>query len=1147
MSLRFIYGPSGSGKSRFCLEEIKKNIQQENKKELILLIPEQFSFQADKNIIDIVGEKGNTRIKVLSFKRMAFRVFNEVGGITRQHMNSAGKIMLINRVMEEVKGDLRAFAKAGRQQGFINTIADMITELKRYNITPDILNQAAGRLSGDEVLKNKVEDINLIYDKFDKKLHENYVDAEDDLTMLADRIDRSNMLKNAEIWVDEFSSFTPQQYRVLEKLLKNALRVNITLCSNCVSESGVIDNTDVFLPVKNTEKKLLRIIEENNIKYDKPISLCENNKDRFQHSIEIRHLARHFFSFPYKVYKEKTNEVEIFKALNIYSEVENTARDIIKQCREKKLRYGNIAVVTRDLDIYEKLVQVIFSEYDIPYFIDQKRDILGNPLIIFINSAMEIVANNWSYEAVFKFLKTGLVDIKKDDTDILENYVLANGIKGKKWKETEWSYRINYSFEDTAMSEYEKSILKIVNETKDIITKELFKFQRDIVKSKNVKEICSSLYDFLINMQVPDKIEGWINKFKDSGNQEMINEYSQIWNNVVEFLDQMVEVMGNEEISLRKFIKTFNSGIEEYKIGLIPPALDQVLVGDIQRVRSQEVGALYIIGVNDGVFPRGSFEEGILTDRDREILKSNGIELAQDTKSQAFEEQFLIYTTLAIPSRYLRISYPIADSEGKTLRPSIIISRLKKIFPNIIENSDIIKQGSDIESLNMISAVRPTFNEMVSALRADFDGISANPIWWDALKWYSSDEKWKEKCAIAFEGLAYNNFLEPVSRDKIKKIYGKPMQLSVSRLERFVECPFAYYIQYGLKAKDRKIYDFSAPDIGTFIHGVLDEFSNVLEKEKMSFRELDKEWCGEAISYIVDKTIEEKSGYILNSSARYKYMADRLKRILTKSVWLISEHVKRGGFNPAGHEMAFGSGKDFPPIVFKLPSGEEINFIGRVDRMDELTTESGKYIRIIDYKSGSKAFKLSDVYYGLSLQLLVYLDAILSNKEKYLSGEPLPGAILYFKIDDPIVSTKGEVEEKQLEEQIMKKLRMNGLILDDAKIVKAMDEEIDGYSLIIPAYLKKDGTLGKSSSATLEQFEILRNFVKNTMINLCEEILNGNISIMPCKKDDYTPCVNCSFSAVCRFETSVSGNRYKVLKDIKEEEIWEFIRKSIEN
>lgn len=1146
MSLKLIYGRAGSGKSTYCLENIKERVSDKEKSPLILIVPDQFSFQASRNLTKVMGEEGLLRAEVLSFKRMAYRVFNEVGGITKLHVNSAGKSMLIYRIMDEIKNNLKVFNRAGKQQGFVNTIGDIITEMKRYNVAPESLKMATENIKANDNLKNKLEDIYLLYSSFDKMLHEKYIDTEDDLTLLADKLDRSHIFDGAEIWIDEFSSFTPQQYSIIEKLLRKAKRVNITLCSDCLNGKNKTDNTDVFFTVKNTEMKLLKMIEENNISYDKPTYLCPENGGRFEESKVLSHIEKYFFSFPYNEYRDKAENVSIFRAVNIYSEVQNTARDIVRLCRDKGVRYNQIAVVTRDLAAYQKLVQIIFSQYDIPYFVDQKRDINNNPLVILMNTVLEIFTRNWSYESMFRYLKTGLIDINREDIDLLENYVLANGLRGKKWtEEKEWIYRINFGFDEKEISEYEEETLKKINNIKQIICEPLIKFQNNIKENKKVREICTAFYDFLNDIKVNEKIEKWIEEFKNIGDNEKANEYSQIWNIIMQLLDQIVEVMGEEEIKLDQFVKVLATGFGEYKMGLIPSSLDQVLVGSVERVKSHEVSVLYILGVNDGIFPQGGSEEGILTDKDREELKLYGIEIAQDTKSKAFEEQFLIYTTLTIASKYLRISYPIADFEGKTMRPSIIISRLKKILPNLREESDVIYKNSEEENLSLISEPIPTFEELVAIIRKDIEGIEARPLWWDVYRWYMKDEKWKERCERAFDGLHYTNQVEYVNSRKIRKLYGKSLQFSVSRLEKYVECPFAYYIQHGLKAKERKIYDFSAPDMGSFIHGVLDEFSVVLEKESMTWRDIERDWCNEAISFVVDKIIGEKAGFILNSSPRYKYMADRLKRLISKSVWIISEHIKSGAFNPLGHEMSFGSGKDFPPIVIELPSGQEINLIGRIDRIDDLETEEGTYLRIIDYKSGNKEFKLSDVYYGLQIQLLVYLDAILSNKEKYLEKGVIPGAILYFKIDDPIISVDSEEAEAQIEEKIMKKLKMNGLLLNDAKIIKAMDNNIDGYSLIIPAYLKKDGTLGKSSVATLEQFETLRAYVRKTLISLCEDMLNGKIVIRPYKKKQKTPCGFCNFSAICGFDTSIEGNKYKILKDKKDDEVWRLMEESI--
>ncbi|GLC31308.1 helicase-exonuclease AddAB subunit AddB [Clostridium omnivorum] len=1147
MSLRFIYGRAGSGKSRRCLEEIKERVDSDFGKKLVLLIPEQFSFQASKNLINTVGERVATKAQVLSFTRLAYVVFSEVGGITRQLMNPAGKNMLIYRIIDEIKDELKVFKRAGRQQGFVNIIGDIITEFKRYDVNPDLLRIVSGNIKENTALYEKMQDINLIYDIFEKTLHKNYIDSEDELLLLAEKLEHCTLFDGAEIWIDEFSSFTPLQYKIIEKLLKKASRVNITLNTDCLIAGGSTDNTDVFAPIKNTERKLLKFAEDNNIAYEKPLCLEENLLPRFKSSKELAHLEKYFFYFPYNQYKEDTLDISVFKALNMYTEIQNVAREIIALTRDKSFRLNDIAVITRDLDSYEKLVQAIFNEYEIPYFIDKKRDINGNPLVILLNSVIDIFSKGWSYEAVFRYLKTGLTGIEQEDIDLIENYVLANGIKGKKWTEEKWNYRFNYGFQSEEISEIEQETIDRVNEIKNRITEPLMRLNKKIKNRKNVRDMCTAIYELFEELNCYENIEKWISEFKEDKDLDMANEYSQIWNIVIELLDQIVEVMGEEKLTMDEFVKVLTTGINECEIGVIPPSLDQVLVGSIDRIRSHDVSALFIIGVNDGVFPKASNEEGILSDKDREELKELGLELALDTKAQAFEEQFLIYNSLTLSSKYLKISYPIANFEGKTMRPSIIISRLKKVFPNIKEDSDIIKLEDDVENLKAVTGASSTFNELIAAIRGKAEGEAASAVWWDVYSWYKEKPEWKERCIRTFEGLSYSNQVKFVNEKKIRKLYGSPLQFSVSRLERFSQCPFAYYVEYGLKAKQRKIYEFSPPDLGSFIHEVLDEFSEILEKESITWREIEDQWCDEAISLIVDKKVNERTGSILSSSPRYKYMSERLKRIMTKSVNLIAQHIKKSGFDPIGYEMSFGKNGDFPPITVDLPSGDKIELIGRIDRVDELQTEEGLYLRIIDYKSGNKSFKLSDVYYGLQLQLLVYLDAVLSNQEKYIEKGILPGAMLYFRIDDPIVSVKKEMSEEEIQKEVMKTLKMKGLLLKDAKVIKAMDKDIDGYSLIIPAQILKSGEVSsKSSAATLEQFELLRKYVRHILIDLCEEMLNGNISIKPYKKKDSTPCEYCSFSAVCQFDTSIKDNKYKYLNDRSDEEVWELMKKEVE-
>ncbi|MFD3156290.1 helicase-exonuclease AddAB subunit AddB [Haloimpatiens sp. FM7330] len=1140
MSLRFIYGRSGSGKSHFCFENIKFKLENGVKNNLILIVPEQFSFQSEKKLIEKIGATGIINTEVLSFKRLAYKVFGEVGGVTRKHMDASGKCMLIYKIMNDIKEELKVFNTAAKQEGFTNTISQLITEFKNYNVSAEMLNETVSEVD-DELLASKIKDINYIYTEFERILHKGYIDTDDDLTILYEKIDESVFLNNAEIWIDEFNSFTPQQYNIIEKLLKKVKRVNITLCMNGSKEDKF--NTDIFMLTQKTEKKLLEIAMDNNIKIDKPIELYKKPYPRFKNSREMSYLENNFFRYPCKIYTEKTKDIKIFKALNSYTEIENTAKDIIRLCREEGYRFRDIAVVTRDIELYENVVRAVFSEYEIPYFIDKKKEIDNEPLIILMKSVIEIFTKNWSYEVVFRYLKSGLLNVNKEDVDLLENYVLACGIRGrKKWMdEKDWDYVVSYSFENEEDDEKQKEILERINSIRRIIIKPLINFYSNITGKKNVRELCTALFEFLCDIEIPQKIHEWVEDFKQKGEQDLVREYSQIWNLVVELLDQAVEVLGDEVVTLDQFVKILSVGFNMHKMGLIPPALDQILVSSVERIKGHDIKALYLIGVNDGIFPKANNEEGIFNDSDRINLKDKGIELASDTKTQAFEEQFLIYTTLTITAQYLRLSYPVADFEGKALRPSIIISRMKNIFPKIHEKSDVLGEIYE-DDFSWISRPVPTFNKLISMMRDNIEGKNVNPIWKDVYSWYINDEEWKEKFQIVSNGFNYNNQVKNIDEKRVRKLYGKVPKFSVSRLEKYAQCPFGYYVQYGLKAKDRKIFKLSSPDIGTFMHKVIDDFSETVEKNGLHWGELTKEWCENTISYTVDNIIESTSGSILKSSSRYRYFTERLKRVLTRAVELIVAHMQKSGFEPLGYEMIFGEGGEFPPIEIELTNGEKIKLIGRIDRVDKLMCEDGIFYRIIDYKSGKQDFKLSDVYYGLQIQLLTYLDAIIDNANKVNNIPSLPAGVLYFKIEDPIIKANKSLSEEEIEKEIMKKLKMKGLLLADTEIVKQMDKDMEGISLIIPAELKKDGNLsGRSSIATKEQFDELRKHVRNNLIKACEEMLKGDITIKPYRKKDSVPCKFCMYSSICQFDPDIKNNNYKLIKEKKDKEIWELL------
>ncbi|EHK2442633.1 helicase-exonuclease AddAB subunit AddB [Clostridium perfringens] len=1151
MGLKIIYGRAGTGKSTFCINQIKKKINNSPNNKLILLVPEQFTFQTENKVLNAIGERYVLNAEVLSFKRLAHNVFNECGGATRTIMGDAGKSMLIFKVLEDLGDNMTVFKNASRQKGFIDIASKTITEFKKYNVNNEVLDLTINEIE-DENLKMKMEELKDVFNEFNSRLHEGYVDEEDQLLLLNEKLDGCSLYDGAEIWIDEFSSFTPNQLSVIGKLLKRAKSVNITLSIDEVN--SLKGESDLFVATKNTEKRLMNLIQEEGIAFNGYINLNEGIPYRFKENKELAHIERQLYAYPFKQYRGENNSLRLYRANNNYDEIEFVAKDILRLVREKQYRFKDISVICRDVDNYEKVVSAIFAEYEIPYYIDKKIDIASNPLIVFINSAVDIISKNWTYESMFKYLKTGLIKEFRgiegaELIDELENYVLAYGIKGKKWME-EW---VNYSssiLKEEYISEENKQRLERLNDIRETIVAPLDEFNKQCKGKKTLKEFATILYEFLDSkLDVMDTIDKYVDYFKENDMAIEAKEYSEVRDIFIDVLEQAVDVLGNEVMDLNEFMKVLNIGLSQYEMGLIPVALDQVNIGDITRIKSRGTKALYIIGVNDGVLPSASKEEGILSDNDREILLEKGISLASDTRTKIFEEQFLVYTAFTIAEEYLVVTYPLADFEGKSQRPSIIVHRLKKILPNVKEESEGFKLVND--KYEKISAKIPTLNELMIAIRKNYDGAEIEDYWKYVYDWYLREPKWKERIEYVKKGLEYTNLENNISKEKAKKLYEdnkNKISLSVSRLERYAQCPFAYYIQYGLKAKDRKIYEFTAPDLGSFMHEILDEFTNEIKEKDLKWSDLSKENCRNIINSLVDNQVKNNKSSILNSSKRYSYFTDRFKRILTKSVMVISEQMKRSDFEIYKNELAFGFSKDVNSIKLDLPSGESFYLNGRIDRVDKLNLDGETYLRIIDYKTGSKKFDLNKFYNGLQMQLLVYLDALINNSENIVENQAMPGAILYFRIDDPILKSKGDLTEEEIKSEVLKELKLEGLLLDDVKVVKAMDNTLEPgtHSLIIPANMKKAGDLGKNKALiTMEQFELLRKYVNEKMVEICQNMIEGKIDIEPCKENKNIVCDYCNYSHICQFDSSLEDNRYKVIPKKKDEEIWKSINEKV--
>lgn len=1108
MSLKIIYGKSGTGKSTYLFQEIAHKVNEKRKgkesfKKIYIITPEQFSFTAEKKLLDTIENEAVIEAEVLTFNRMAYRVLNETRRAKINHLSSCGKSMLIYHLLAEQKKNLKFIGKSSENVELVST---QITEFKKHGITVETLKEVE-ETSNDQYLKSKLQDMIQIYEAYRQEIEEKYIDENDILTILANELERVKEFENCEIYIDEFVGFTKQEYDIL----RNLFRKNNVTITVCIDDIDISDNpdTDIFYSNKQTLSRILKIANEENIKIEKPVLL--EKIYRFKNK-ELEHLEQNIYAIPYKKYANSIEDIELFLAKNQYSEIEKVGEQIIKLVRDQKYRYRDIAVITKNTEEYASLCKSIFSKYHIPVFIDEKKDLSQSVLVRYLLAILNIFSKNWTYEAMFEYIKTGFLEIDSLDINILENYCLKWGIKGSKWHRGEWN------FYDESQEEQEK-ILHI----KEIIVPKLVNLRRQLSGKKNVKQITESLYQFLMENEIDKKLTQEIQKLNELGQLEKAKEYETSWKIVMDVFDEIILMLGEKEVTFEKYADILKIGLGNSGLGKIPGTQDQVTIGDVDRSRSHKVKAVFIIGLNDGVFPSVNKNEGFFNDNDREKLKENGAELAKGTLEKLYDDNFNIYKAFSTAENKIYLSYASANLEGKSLRPSILVNRIKKIFPNIKEASDVIEKNSEIIT------EETTFEELLSKLRyfadnGDFGREENSLRWIELYQYYSQNDRWKDRLENSLKAFGYTNNPEKIQASTIEKLYGNTLKTSISRLEQYKSCPFSYYLKYGLNLSEKNEFKIEAIDTGTLMHDIIDDFFEVLEERHISIKNIEDEDIEKIVEEIVEEKLRLKKNYIFTSIPKYRILANRLVKVIKKSMKYIIDSLRYSKFDVLGHELEFKQGKEYPPIQFTLEDGRKVELTGKIDRIDIAKNVDGNYIRIVDYKSSVKDINLNEVVAGLQLQLLTYLDAVCEN-DKFL-----PAGVLYFNLIEPLVKANSHMTDEQIEEEIRKQFKMKGLILADIDIVKMMDTKIEkGNSNIVPAYIDKDGNLGgKSSAITHKQFENLQKYMKSIIKQISKEILSGNIEIKPYYKvkGGKTLCDYCKYKTICNFNNGICKSQY---------------------
>ena len=1137
MSLQIISGKTGSGKTYYCSNQIIKQSDKDKSENYILLVPEQFTLQTQKDMVIQHPQEGILSIEVLSFERLAFKLFDEVGGISKKILEDTGKSLVVRKVLGEQKKELKLFSKNIDKVGLVDDIKSIITEFLQYNIRSNQIKDLRNTYKESPLLQAKIEDLINIYNAFEEFIEENYITNEEVLDELSEVIFKSEYIKKCNIWIDSFTGFTPIQYKVLEQLMIHAKNVKITLTLDTHKIKEKENKYQLFYESKKTYNKLIDIAKENNIKIDKDIWLGNNIPIRLKGNKEIAHLEKNIFRYKYEIYNQDLEHINIHIADHMSNEINYVGRKIIHLVREYGYRYKEIAVVTGDIGRYSMFIDKIFADYNLPIFIDQKKTIIANPLIEFVRATLDIFNNYWTHDSIIRLLRTDLMGLSREETDIVDNYSLAYGIRGmKKWcNEWEKPYPKQIEEENNSIS------IEYLNELREKVVNSLEGLYNGIKGTNKVEIITEKIYLFLEELKIEEKIIMLADDFKEKGELILEREFRQIFGLLVELFDKTVEILGNEEIKLKEYAKILDAGLEQSSMGLVPPGLDQIVIGDIERTRLKDIKVLFLIGCNEGVIPKIETDTGILSDKDREQFQEKGIVLAPTSKEKSFEDQFNIYMNLTKPSDRLYFSLSKLDADFKNIRPSTLINQVLKIYPKLRIGYD-----DNINEKELITLPDSTLKYLVDNLR----DIKVKPLsntWKEVYGWYYKNEPWNKKIIKIVEGLFYENQEEYLSEETVKKLYGKYLVNSVSRIEQFAKCPFSHFAKYGLKINERMIYELTVPDIGILFHNAIEHFSKKLKANNLEWNGLDKELRVKLVEESVRDVAEQYGHHIFFSSSKNEYLIQRVIRITNRTIWALQKHIESGAFKPSEYEVGFNSSdEDLKSLKIEFSNDQVLQLTGKIDRLDKYQDEDNIYLKIIDYKSGKQSFDLVALYYGLQLQLFVYLNAAMELEKKgegtKTNKAVVPAGAFYYHIDDPIITTEKQLTEKEMEELILNQLKMDGLVLDDIEVIKLLDKNMSTQSNIIPVKLKKDGSPSKSSSvANKENFEKLSKFVDNKVKDFGSEIINGNIEIAPYELNDKKACDYCSYSSVCQFDNNLEDNNYKKLVNLKKEDAWKYI------
>ena len=1109
--LKLILGRAGAGKTTLVLKRLCEACRERPQ---VLIVPEQRSHETERALCRAGGDSISLYAEVLSFSRLANRVFQEAGGLGEQELDSGGRLLLMYRAVQSVSSQLTVYAKPSRRPAFLQALLDTVDELKSCCVPPETLVQAGEENEGPE--GEKLRDLGLIIGAYDALTARSALDPRDRLTRVAARLEGCKWAAGKSLWLDGFTDFTPQQHEVLKKLMAQCEDMTVTLTCDHLEEDE--DGAGIFSPARRTAAQLLKLARSAGISCEvENLVTSWKNKEK-----PLGFLEKALFAPDYVKPQPAEGTVELFRAGTARSEVEWTAARILRLVREEGLRFRDIGVVARNYGDYRDLIESVFERYGVPVFSSVMTDILEKPVLTLVTAALDTVAGGYSYDDVFRYLKTGLTDLPEEDRDLLENYVLKWNIRGSRWtQEHTWTYHPKgYGMK---WKDADRELLDRVDRARRAVSGPL-----EILRTNGEKTgrgQAMALYRFMEAIGLPERMEQRVAELRQRGKPALADEYRQLWDILCGGLEQCASLLEDAPMELEEFAQLFRLVLSQYDVGSIPVSLDRVTAGETTRQTGHGVKALFLLGADDGSIPQVGMQPGLLSDDDRALLSGYGLELNQTQKDLLYREMTTVYQLCARPDRKLVVSWPGQGPGGEDRRPSFLVERLQLIFSDLP-----VLQEEDLKGRFRLEAPLPALEQAGRdpAARKALEGI---PEYAKQVERLDRAAEWKRG---------------HLSHEAVECLYGRRVPMSASRMDKYKSCHFSYFMRYGLEAEPRKPAGFSAPEYGTFVHYVLehvlqDELFKPVEEgaPKRTFGQEEKERLQVLTKAAVEKYTAEELGGLEDQSERFRYLFHRLLRAVQAVVDNVAEELLSGDFRPISFELGFARNGDMPPVELTA-NGVTISITGFVDRVDGWEKDGRLYLRVVDYKTGRKSFDLTEVWNGLGLQMLLYLFTLEERGEQFYH-KPVEGAgVLYLPARDAVVKGSRNMTDEAWRKALDKELTRSGMLLDDREVLDAMEPAGEkGYRFLPLRVTKSTGDISGDALASAEQLGRLGKHVRHILTDICAELAKGEVSADPFwRGPEKNACRYCDYAAACHFEEGRGGDRRRWMDKLGTVDFW---------